>query len=463
MVKAQSSVEFMLILAGVMALSALALGGAVMHLNATGEFAQNATGLLGNSTASFLSNLSSGGSFPYTPPESGSDGAYPELGLEIYAPALYVGVPSVVQAVIWNYGGASAEVALLEMTSSDSSGLSLSPTSQSGLSVGISHVMSSVAVPNAEGAYVVSAVAFGEDGQPLRSSDGNLLSKNATVFVLSGYGGGIPGKPSLPYAISFSGLVGEIEYEMTQPYEVQKGVSMSVHPPIAGMEGNWRCPCDGSRAWFSYMDYSSGDADLKCVCIRYSNSANISMIGTAPRFMFSAVANVSNATGSEYICGLGDALPECVFDAGNASFAGNASGTGAHPASDSVAVAVAGNSTWSLRSLSAYNAHKSAFISLDAALSTVNGYPYCISINCNGIRDQILAVEGLRASFLASTPSSASGCVANPPSVECNATSFQYPKAVFRLNSSFLGGNIPEMSPDRFTASGIDVEVSSFR
>ncbi len=459
MVKAQSSVEFMLLLSAIVAVSIIALSGASSQLQTARNFTENATEALEFSSSMLLSNLSAGSANPYPP--GGGNESYPELSLELYAPTLYAGQPSVIQVVVWNYGGTSADISRLAIAVSDPTNLPLAPSAEMAVHVGLSHTMTSIATPKVQGSYTVSAAAYGSDGELLRSSDGSLLQKNITILVLSG---NPDEKPSLNYTIALERSDECVDYGIVDMNETVYGAywdsrsydgcfDFSTSGGFCGINVTswiWKCG-------YELTGYLTTDA--RCL-YKNSTATTAAFINSNPQYTYSIAVRITNATGANVLGMLNQNIFQTNLSGeGSAQFNAQVSGNGPNPSIDGIVLKAKRQTAWALKSRTAYEDYRNALSTFEAFAASCRG---STSNSCWNSYSMQTYLENSKAdAFIASSPPSAAMCTATLNIVRCNGTSLVYPTLVLKLNSSFLGGHIRSDDPDRRTISGITVEVST--
>jgi len=407
----------------------------------------------------------------------GSGYSYADFFIELRVHPLQVGRQSEVEAIVRN-SGAPLEIDELVIDSSNSSALPISGAREANLQVGESHTLHATAAPIEAGLYSITATAYGADGEPLRSSDGTLVSRTVWVTVLPEGEGNewkpetgptpTPGPAATPtpastpwYSLSLERGNESIAYSIIPSTDAVKGAYVTHKERSWGMEGRGYCDCPGARAFWGYYAYST-EIHYMCGCLHYPEAARTAAIGTVPQPVYAIRLNITNAAGASASCTIAQGSRSCAFQngTGTASFAGDIYAAGPSPALDSIVASPSGQDAWQLRSIPAYNTYQLRFQSLDVLASAVNGNMEC-SADCQGVSAVAASLESAKTDFLGSTAGSASACTVNSVGVMCSPSSFSYPELQIHLTPAFAGGQIPQANPDRRTISGISVVVST--
>jgi len=440
MVKAQASLEYLMLLAlaGVLSVTVVATTNA--QFSAQNEFHANATSLLANSTGFNFSN-------PEYDPYENATAPNLELHLSVSQPA-YVGQPAIAQAAIYNYGSPTT-LASLALESPNSS-LSITPREKSDVPVRFSYSLNSIITANKSGTYAITAVAVGQDGKRLNTS--------VAFAVLQSPGGQLP--PGPVYKLSIARLNESASYALTPLSE--DIYTVSVATAQRGSSGTCTdCPAKVggspvSAIWWYSVTSSSGVSNW-CACLYFSKLAVPATISPAAQPSFTLKLNATNSANltAQFALTLDKASDSNQY--GLLSTTGKPFVTGDSPYIDSIATSP-DKKQWTLRPMLNFNDYRSARSNFESKLVGATGW---CSYDCNGAISAAGALNAQAGSLLSAT--TAHNCTSNATNVACAPAILTFPSLKLGLDQSFIGSSIPCESPDSVIASGITVEVSTCR
>ena len=443
--RGQSSLEFLLLLAAVAALSLVALALANSQMLIQKEAHANASSLLEKSSLSLSGNLSAAASNPYAPPSGEGDGGDKtdiRLSLATGQP-YYMGQPAVVQLTAWNYGGSAITIPKL-LLQSNSSDLGLAPNETSSAAVGFSYTMTSAITPKKPGAYLLSGKALDSSGRAMRNSDGQPIRANATIVVLASAAFSAP-----DYNISAE----RANESQLFPLYGAAGAEVPVKKAkLASFHGAWNFDCQracmslsggkpyGEETWWFQTADESGSGSV-CTCVGTYTVAGVRTISNGSKPSYSLTVSVTNSQGRKVsgtlAGGAGSAnLADGNFIPGNATLDGQPAASSLAPCYDSVVANASGAARLaSLNKFNEYDAQWSHFKSVAGA--EIGGCPFRCAITgsidkLNTCADQLLN----------STTSSSGACLISGDYVSCPLSSVQYPTVHVALDPEFLGGYV---------------------
>jgi hypothetical protein len=441
MVRAQIALEYIMLLTLAGLLSIPILISVNSQYAVQKQFGENALSMLANNTAF---NLSDSGFEPY----ANSTGPKLELRLAASQPA-YVGLPTIVQATVYNYGSPTT-LPMLKLESENSS-LSLAPSERSGAEARFSYTLTSIAVPQAPGVYRIKASVIGEDGSILRSAEGSPLNATLLLTVLPAVGGW--SQPSYALALERSGEA--VSYSVVPTDEVIYTVSVFT-VEMSENDKCLNCPPNPNGLWRFIERSPSGTVYRRCACLYFTKQAKVGTITPSPRAIFTIRLNVTNATNTSGGFELNQDKLKDENAFGAFSLASPPAVSGANPSSDSVVTSPLASTEWALRPASAYSDYRWARSDFEARLAGANGW---CTYDCNGAISAANRLNERVGSLLSAT--TAYNCTSNATSISCAPVSMSYPAAQLSLNRSFAGAAVPCNPPDVKTVSGLVVEVTS--